>query len=82
MLTPARTTFARWSPRRGHTPTDTTLTPENVNTFRGIFLQLTRDAEEAHNALDVFLGDPERYPDPTALAAEADPAGDLEILAK
>jgi hypothetical protein len=55
-------------------PTDTTLTPENVNAFRGIFLQLTRDTEEAHNALDLFLGDPERFPILTEVPAELGPA--------
>ena len=43
--------------------------------IRKDFRRLIVDAAKGINALDAFLGRPERYPDPEALAAEADPAG-------
>ena len=46
-----------------------------IESFRADFRRLIEDAAKAINALDSFLGDPERYPDPKALAAEADPTG-------
>ena len=48
---------------------------QDLEVFREDFRRLIEGAAKAVNALDAFLGDPERYPDPKALAAEADPAG-------
>ena len=66
---------------RAHGPE--TIIP--VNTFEGFsadFRTLLKVAERAVNSLDLFLGEPATYPDPKELAAEADPAGDLETSTK
>ena len=46
----------------------------DLEVFRRDFRLLIEGAARAINALDAFLGVPERYPDPEALAAELDPA--------
>ncbi|MCH8999599.1 MAG: hypothetical protein IID48_15240 [Proteobacteria bacterium] len=56
-------------------PSDTMVPPIYMDEVRRAFFQLAENAAKAHNALDVFLGDPERYPDLTNLAAEAAPGG-------
>ena len=55
---------------------------DHIEDMEEDFRSLLAFAARAINALDAFLGDPASFPDPEALAAEADPAGDLEILAK
>ena len=57
-------------------PPGTAVEKPDLEVMRSNFGRLIEDAAKAVNALDAFLGDPERYPDPEALAAEADPAGD------
>jgi hypothetical protein len=54
---------------------ETDLSPKYGTAIRNNFLTLTRHVERAHNALDLFLGDPKRYPVLTVLPAEPDPAG-------
>lgn len=55
-------------------PSKSTLTPDYLDSIRRNFLILTRDVEKAHNALDVLLGDAERYPNLTDIPDAADPA--------
>ncbi len=50
--------------------------------IRRDFRRLIVDAAKAINALDAFLGDPHRHPDPEALAAAADPAEDPKVAPK
>lgn len=59
----------------------------NCSSVRRAFLKLTRITETAHNALDAFLGDPERFPNltenPDAPAEPgAEPAGDPKVAPK
>ena len=56
-------------------PPDAVLAEGGLDTFRRTFRSLIKRAAEAVNALDAFLGVPEHFPNPEALAAEADPAG-------
>ena len=49
----------------------TPLTPIYLAGLRRSFLILTRDAEMAHNALDVFLGNPEGFPILTDVPTDA-----------
>lgn len=59
-------------------PSKATLPPDYLPGFRRSFLQLIESVETAHNALDVFLGDPERFPVSTDVPTEADDAESAE----
>ena len=54
-------------------PSKATLAPGYLLKFRSHFLTLIRHVEEAHNALDGFLGDPEKYPVLTVTPAADEP---------
>ena len=57
-------------------PSNAAFGEGSLEAFRTDFRALIERGARAHNALDAFLGVPERFPDPKALAAKVDPAGD------
>ncbi len=55
-------------------PSGAVVEERRLAAFHRDFRMLIERAARAVNALHIFLGEPERYPDPKAMAAKADPA--------